>query len=216
MKINDLYYQNVQATTGYTSNANNVAAAEKAAQEQNKDAVNAVDKKNTQANTDRVEFSKDTKVTNKMSDSERASLVQSLKADLDNQMARFTNMMTQMFQKQGITGMSANGDDMWRRIASGNFTVDAQTKAEAQQAISEDGYWGVKQTSQRIFDFASALAGDDVEKMKEMQAAFEKGYKQATKSWGKELPDISKKTHQAVTDLFDDYYNSKKVISTEE
>ena len=206
MKINDLYYQNVQATTGYTSNANNVAAAEKAAQEQNKDAVNAVDKKNTQANTDRVEFSKDTKVTNKMSDSERASLVQSLKADLDNQMARFTNMMTQMFQKQGITGMSANGDDMWRRIASGNFTVDAQTKAEAQQAISEDGYWGVKQTSQRIFDFAQALAGDDPEKMRKMQAAIEKGFEQATKSWGKSLPSICQDTHSAIGDLFDSYY----------
>ncbi len=211
MKINDLYYQNVQATTGYTSNANNVAAAEKAAQEQNKDAVNAVDKKNTQANTDRVEFSKDTKVTNKMSDSERASLVQSLKADLDNQMARFTNMMTQMFQKQGITGMSANGDDMWRRIASGNFTVDAQTKAEAQQAISEDGYWGVKQTSQRIFDFAYALAGDDPEKMKEMQAAVEKGFEQATKSWGKALPSISQDTHSAIGDLFDSYYEKAGV-----
>ncbi len=211
MKINDLYYQNVQATTGYTSNANNVAAAEKAAQEQNKDAVNAVDKKNTQANTDRVEFSKDTKVTNKMSDSERASLVQSLKADLDNQMARFTNMMTQMFQKQGITGMSANGDDMWRRIASGNFTVDAQTKAEAQQAISEDGYWGVKQTSQRIFDFAYALAGDDSEKMKEMQAAVEKGFEQATKSWGKALPSISQDTHSAIGDLFDSYYEKAGV-----
>ena len=211
MKINDLYYQNVQATTGYTSNANNVAAAEKAAQEQNKDAVNAVDKKNTQANTDRVEFSKDTKVTNKMSDSERASLVQSLKADLDNQMARFTNMMTQMFQKQGITGMSANGDDMWRRIASGNFTVDAQTKAEAQQAISEDGYWGVKQTSQRIFDFAYALAGDDSEKMKEMQAAVEKGFEQATKSWGKALPSISQETHSAIGDLFDSYYGKAGV-----
>ena len=211
MKINDLYYQNGQATTGYTSNANNVAAAEKAAQEQNKDAVNAVDKKNTQANTDRVEFSKDTKVTNKMSDSERASLVQSLKADLDNQMARFTNMMTQMFQKQGITGMSANGDDMWRRIASGNFTVDAQTKAEAQQAISEDGYWGVKQTSQRIFDFAYALAGDDPEKMKEMQAAVEKGFEQATKSWGKALPSISQDTHSAIGDLFDSYYEKAGV-----
>ena len=211
MKINDLYYQNVQATTGYTSNANNLAAAEKAAQEQNKDAVNAVDKKNTQANTDRVEFSKDTKVTNKMSDSERASLVQSLKADLDNQMARFTNMMTQMFQKQGITGMSANGDDMWRRIASGNFTVDAQTKAEAQQAISEDGYWGVKQTSQRIFDFAYALAGDDSEKMKEMQAAVEKGFEQATKSWGKALPSISQETHSAIGDLFDSYYEKAGV-----
>lgn len=211
VKINDLYYQNIQTTTGYTSNANNAAAAEKAAQEQNKDAVNAVDKKNTQANTDRVEFSKDTKVTNKMSDSERASLVQSLKADLDNQMARFTNMMTQMFQKQGITGMSANGDDMWRRIASGNFTVDAQTKAEAQQAISEDGYWGVKQTSQRIFDFAYALAGDDPDKMKEMQAAVEKGFEQATKSWGRALPSISQETHSAIGDLFDSYYEKAGV-----
>ena len=211
MKIDDLYYQNVQATTDYNSNASKVAAVDKAAQEQNKDAVNAVDKKNSQANTDRVEFSKDTKVTNKMSDAERASLVQSLKADLDNQMARFTNMMTQMFQKQGITGVSAQGDDMWRRIASGNFTVDAQTKAEAQQAISEDGYWGVKQTSQRIFDFAYALAGDNPEKMKEMQAAVEKGFEEATKSWGKSLPSISQETHSAIGDLFDSYYEKAGV-----
>jgi hypothetical protein len=211
VKIDDLYYQNVQATTGYNSNASKAAAVDKTAQEQNKDAVNAVDKKNSQANTDRVEFSKDTKVTNKMSDAERASLVQSLKADLDNQMARFTNMMTQMFQKQGITGVSAQGDDMWRRIASGNFTVDAQTKAEAQQAISEDGYWGVKQTSQRIFDFAYALAGDNPEKMKEMQAAVEKGFEEATKSWGKSLPSISQETHSAIGDLFDSYYEKAGV-----
>lgn len=207
MKIDDLYYQNVQNATGYTSvNTNNTTAAGKAAQDQNKDAVSAVDNKTSQNNKDRVEFSKDTRVTGKMSDSERAALVSSLKADLDNQMARFTNMMTQMFQKQGITGMTAQGDDMWRRIASGDFTVDAQTKADAQQAISEDGYWGVKQTSQRIFDFAYALAGDDPAKMKEMQAAVEKGFEQATKSWGRELPSIAQETHSAIGDLFDSYY----------
>ena len=207
MKIDDLYYQNVQTATGYASvSANRAAAMDKVAEEKGKDAVKGVDNNTSKTNTDRVEFSKDTKVTNKMSDSERASLVQSLKADLDNQMARFTNMMTQMFQKQGITGVSAQGDDMWRKIASGNFTVDAQTKAEAQQAISEDGYWGVKQTSQRIFDFAYALAGDDPEKMKEMQAAVEKGFEQATKAWGKSLPSISQETHSAIGDLFDSYY----------
>ncbi len=206
MKIDDLYYQNVQ-TTGYNAvNANRTAAASKASEEQNKDAVGAVDKTTSKNNTDRVEFSKDTKVNGKMSDSERAALVQSLKADLDNQMTRFTNMMTQMFQKQGITGAAAQGDNMWKMIASGNFTVDAQTKAEAQQAISEDGYWGVKQTSQRIFDFAYALAGDDPEKMKEMQAAVEKGFEQATKSWGRSLPSISQETHSAIGDLFDSYY----------
>ncbi len=37
-------------------------------------------------------------------------------------------------------------------------------------------YYGVKQTSQRLFDFAAALAGDDVDKMKEMQKAMEKGF----------------------------------------
>ena len=207
MKIDDLYYQNVQNTTGYTSvNTNYTTAAGKASEDQKKDAVSAVNSKTSQANTDRVEFSKDTKVSGKMSDSERAALVQSLKADLDNQMTRFTNMMTQMFQKQGITGMTAQGDNMWRMLASGNFTVDAQTKAEAQQAISEDGYWGVKQTSQRIFDFAYALAGDDTAKMKEMQAAVEKGFEQATKAWGRSLPSITNDTHSAIGDLFDSYY----------
>ncbi len=156
---------------------------------------------------DRVELSSDTKVTSKMSDSERASLVNSLKADLDNQMNRFTNMMVQTFQKQGITA-AAGSDEFWRTIASGNFTVDAKTKAEAQAAISEDGYWGVSQTSQRIFDFAAAVAGDDVEKMKEMQAAVEKGFQQAGQAWGGDLPSICGDTHTAVGKLFDDYYAS--------
>ena len=158
-----------------------------------------------------MEFSQDTKVTKKMSDSERAELVKSLKADMDNQMSRFTNMMMQMFQKQGITGVSAQGDSLWRTIASGNFTVDAKTKADAQEAISEDGYWGVKQTSERIFNFAQALAGDDPDKMKEMQEAVEKGYKQATQAWGKSLPSISQDTMNAVNNLFSDYYKSKGI-----
>ena len=164
-----------------------------------------------QKDVDRAEFSKDTAVTGKMSDSERAALVQSLKDDLNNQMSRFTNMMTQMFQKQGITGNLSQGNDFWRFMASGNYTVDAQTKADAQAAISEDGYWGVSKTSQRIFDFAHALAGDDPEKMKEMQAAVEKGFEEATKSWGKSLPSISQETHSAIGDLFDSYYEKAGV-----
>ena len=162
--------------------------------------------------TDRVELSKDTDIT-KMSASDRAALVKSLKDDLNNQMSRFTNMMTQMFQKQGITASQAQGDDFWKMIANGNFTVDEKTKSEAQQAISEDGFWGVKQTSQRIFDFAQALAGDDVDTMKKMQAAVEKGFEQAGAAWGGELPSISGEPHSAVTKLFDDYYASRGVTA---
>lgn len=137
-----------------------------------KEIVSSVQKQDV----DCAEFNKDRAVTSKMSESERSSLVQSLKEDLNNQMSRFTNIMMQTFQKQGITANQAKENDFWKMIASGNFTVDPQIKAEAQEAISENGYWGVSQTSQRIFDFAYALAGDDVSKMKEMQAAVEKDF----------------------------------------
>lgn len=157
---------------------------------------------------DRVEISAEAKVTTKMTDAERADLVKSLKDDLDSQMSRFTNMMMRTFQKQGIT--AAKGDDFWKQIASGNFTVDAQTKADAEAAISEDGYWGVKQTSARIFDFAKALAGDDPEKMKKMQDAVEKGFKQAEDAWGGSLPGICGDTKSAINKLFDDYYKENE------
>lgn len=208
MKIGD-NYQSIQNNFAYV-NANNAVAASKIDAEKGSSedsaAVSAVT-----PNTDRAEFSADTKVTNKMSDADRAALVESLKADLDTQTSRFTNMMMQMFNKQGITGLQAGSDAFWRQIASGNYTVDAKTKAEAQQAISEDGYWGVKQTSQRIFDMAKAIAGEDTAMMKKMQDAVEKGFSQATAAWGKELPGICGETHSAVNAMFDDYYKNAGV-----
>lgn len=209
MKIND-NYQNIQNNFAYV-NANNAAAVSKAASEKDGSAESSAKVEAAAPNTDRVELSSDAKVTNKMSDADRAALVESLKSDLDNQMSRFTNMMMQMFNKQGITGLQAGSDGFWRQIASGNFTVDAQTKAEAQQAISEDGYWGVKQTSQRIFDMAKAIAGDDPEMMKKMQNAVEKGFEQATAAWGKELPGICGETHTAINGMFDEYYKNAGV-----
>lgn len=148
---------------------------------------------------------------NKMSKEDRVALVKQLKADQESRQNSLTNLVSQMLGKQaGMYGI-ANGDDsIWKIFANGNFTVDAATKAQAQEDISDDGYWGVKQTSQRLFDFASALAGDDEDKMREMQKAMEKGFKQATAAWGKDLPDISNKTLDAANKLFDEYYKSKQ------
>ena len=113
-----------------------------------------------------------------------------------------------MMSQQGVA--IGKSDDMWRFLASGKFTVDAATKAQAQKDIADDGYWGVSQTSQRIFDFAKALTGGDGEKMEEMRKAFEKGFKMATGTWGQKLPDISQRTYDATEKLFDDYAASLK------
>lgn len=143
---------------------------------------------------------------NKKSAADRAAIVEQMKKDLANRKNQLSDLVSQMLSKQAGTSKLA-----------GLFTPDrlrnvsAEDIAKAKDDISEDGYWGVKQTSQRLFDFASALAGDDVEKMKEMQAAMEKGFKQATKAWGQELPGICKDTLNAANKLFDDYYASKNV-----
>ena len=99
---------------------------------------------------------------------------------------------------------------MWKILASGNFTVDRATALQAQKDIADDGYWGVEQTSDRILSFAEALSGGDPEKMEKMRAAFIKGYKQATGAWGRDLPDISSKTYDAVMKKFDDYASKNK------
>ena len=139
---------------------------------------------------------------------DRKAIIAQLKSDTEQRMAQMQSLVTKMFAKQGITIGTA--DDMWKALAGGNFTADAETIAQAKEDISEDGYWGVKQTSERIFSFAQALAGDDEEKMTKMKEAFEKGFKEATKTWGKELPDISQNTRDAVLKKFDDYFAGKE------
>ncbi len=146
---------------------------------------------------------------NKMSKEDRDALVTQLKADAEKRQSQLLDLVQKTITGQVGAYSKATGDDIWGILSSGKFTVDSATKAQAQEDISEDGYWGVKQTSQRLFDFASALAGDDVDKMKSMQEAMEKGYKQATKTWGKELPEISQRTMEAANKLFEDYFAAK-------
>ena len=42
-----------------------------------------------------------------------------------------------------------------------------------------------------------------------MLDAFKKGFNEATKSWGKSLPDISSKTYDAVLEKFEAYKNGE-------
>ena len=138
---------------------------------------------------------------------QNSAIIEQMKADLASRQQQLTDIVSKMMSKQGkALGLS---DDMWKFLASGDFTVDEATKAQAQKDIAEDGYWGVKQTSDRIVDFAKVLAGDDPEKADKMIEAFKKGFEEATGAWGKELPDISKQTYDAVLQKMDDWKNSK-------
>ena len=135
-----------------------------------------------------------------------AAIVEQMKADLDSRTKQLQDIVSQMMTKQG--NAIGQADDIWSFLANGNYTVTEAAKAQAQKDIAEDGYWGVEQTSERIVSFAKALSGDDSSKADAMLEAFKKGFEQATKSWGKKLPDLSQKTYDAVLKKFDAWKNN--------
>jgi len=81
------------------------------------------------------------------------------------------------------------------------------SQEEASELVSEDGFFGVEKTSQRMADFVLEGAGDDVEKLKAGRNGLIDGYNQAQKMWGKEdLPDINKQTLDSALKKIDDRF----------
>ena len=128
-------------------------------------------------------------------------LVNKLKADAEARTAQLRSLVEKLIAGQG--NAIGTADDIWSFLRTGDFTVDPATKAQAQADIAENGFWGVEATSDRILDFAKALTGGDPDKIEEMREAFEKGFQQATETWGGELPEISLKTYDATLAKFD-------------
>jgi hypothetical protein len=139
------------------------------------------------------------------------ALVNQMKADSQNRLSQLESLVHQLISKQG--NASINSDNIWKLLQKGDITVDQETADEAKKEVSEEGYWGVNQTSDRIISFAKALTGGDPSKIDEMEKAFEKGFKEATKAWGADLPEISSKTYDAVKDKFDAWRKESQTAS---
>ena len=109
-------------------------------------------------------------------------------------------LLLKMLEEQGVT----------THIASGEPSLDFRnlTPAQAQELISEDGYLGVEQTSDRIVQFAISMAGDDPKNLDKIRASIDKGVKMASKALGGSLPEISMKTYEAVMEKLDDWAES--------
>lgn len=133
---------------------------------------------------------------------QNTELVNQLKLDAETRTQNLQSLVQKLMSQQATT--YGNATDIWSFLREGKFTVDPETKAQAQADIAEDGYWGVEKTSDRIVSFATALTGGDPSKLDSMIDAFKKGFAQAEKTWGGELPEISQKTYGAVLQKFED------------
>ena len=121
-----------------------------------------------------------------------AATIEKMKAEAELKTAQLRSLVEKMLLKQGqkLTTLA----DAFDMIKEGTIEVDDETAAEAAKEVADDGYWGVEQTSERMFSFAKALAGNDPTKADSMLEALQKGYDEAAKQWGGELPEICQKT----------------------
>ena len=74
---------------------------------------------------------------------------------------------------------------------------------EAAKLVSEDGIFGIKQTSERIANFVIKGAGGDEKMLRAGREGMLQGFSEAEKMLGGSLPDISKKTIKAAIELVD-------------
>ena len=137
-----------------------------------------------------------------------SSIVSSMKQELATKNQQLQNLVNQLLSKQ------ANKDTTLADLFK-NIKADPATIAQAQKDIGEDGYWGIEQTSERLFSMAQALSGGDASKADEMIAAVKKGFDQAAEAWGGELPDICQKTVDAAVEKLTKWRDSLSTDTVE-
>ena len=139
--------------------------------------------------------------------------VNALKADAENRYNALRTMVERLLTNQGLTAR-----DVLEAFQQGReleVSIDDATRAEAAALVAEDGELGWKKVSEDILNFARALSGGDPSKIETLRKAVQKGFDAAEKILG-ELPEVSKKTYEAVMKGFDDWAAEAKGETEEE
>ncbi len=109
-------------------------------------------------------------------------------------------LIVKILEEQGVITQIALEDT--------SIDVSELTPDQAQELISEDGYLGVEQTSDRIVQFAISLMGNDPGKLEEIKGYIDKGFQMASNALGGNLPEISMQTYDAIMEKLDAWFEN--------
>ncbi|MDD2557290.1 MAG: hypothetical protein PHH87_03250 [Desulfuromonas sp.] len=118
----------------------------------------------------------------------------------DPQLTLLRSLVLQIFEEQGLATKLSMGDT--------SIDIKSLTPGQAQELVAEDGYFGVEQTSERIFKGAIGIAGGDATRLDAILKGVEKGFAEAEKAFGGTLPEISYKTREAVLEKLNNWAES--------
>ena len=118
---------------------------------------------------------------------------------------QFEQISEKSFKGQLEAYRRNNAASVWKLLSSGDLATSSLSKSKAKADVSEDGYWGVKNTSERLFDFAMTMSEGKPDRMKNMRVRMELAADSVTRQWGSELPGLCQETIQNTRRLFADY-----------
>jgi len=102
-----------------------------------------------------------------------------------------------------LSGKEVEGELSLKDIGYEGKPITELSPEEASDLVSEDGFFGIDQTSQRVADFVFGFAGDDLDILEQGRKGIVQGFEDAQKMWGGELPQISYDTQAKTLELID-------------
>lgn len=171
-----------------------------------KEILNNYDKKGHIYNKSKIDELKS------QSDAKLNELRESVKSMIEAQGYKFEDIMNLLDDPDSFNDKGNLVDKNGKEI---RIEIDEDTRAKAQEAISEDGFYGVKKTSARIIEFAKVISGNDPSKIETLKKAIIEGFEAAKEAFGGELPEISHKTHEAVLKGLDEWANGENSEKSE-
>ena len=168
--------------------------------------------KQTSDNSSKNSLLQDIKNTNSNSDSKDGSSSFVVKFNIHIQSISYASSSTSINlsgdQSKNMDKIKAMLDkmDVSKTGYSGKAIQD-MSPDEAKSLVSENGFFGVDQTSKRLSSFVLKGGGDSVSMLRLGRDGIMQGMKEAEKLWGGKLPDIAYQTIQKTTDLI-----NKKIV----
>lgn len=142
--------------------------------------------------------------TEKLTDDEAKELRQQVVDNANAYTFASTNIQSGIAKnKDVITQNYEEFQNFLKDIGYNGKPIAELSQDEAAKLVSEDGIFGIKQTSERIANFVINGAGGNEDLLRAGREGMLQGFKEAEKIWRDKLPDISQQTMQKATELVD-------------
>ncbi len=93
--------------------------------------------------------------------------------------------------------------DFLKEIGYEGGPIAELSQEEAAELVSEEGFFGITQTAERIANFVLNGASGNEELLRSGRSGILQGFNKAEEIWGSKLPDISYKTIEKATEMID-------------